>query len=217
MVQKILLIGGGGHCHSVLDSILSNGNYDRIGIVAKDSDNYQMLNCDDLISEYLVGVDADLPLLFDDGWNNAFVSLGSIGDASARMKTYKELLNIGFSIPAVIDNTAVVSRYSKIYSGVFIGINAIVNAGCIVKQCAIVNSGAIIEHDCSIGEFCHISPGAVICGGVSIGSNTHLGAGAIVKQGIVIGENDLIGAGSVVVEDIQDNVKAFGNPCRVKK
>ena len=31
--QKILLVGGGGHCRSVLDSLLSAGGYDDIGII----------------------------------------------------------------------------------------------------------------------------------------------------------------------------------------
>lgn len=33
--KKLLLIGGGGHCKSVLDSILDNNDYIDIGIIEK--------------------------------------------------------------------------------------------------------------------------------------------------------------------------------------
>jgi acetyltransferase-like isoleucine patch superfamily enzyme len=33
----------------------------------------------------------------------------------------------------------------------------------------------------------------------------------------LIGSNSLIGAGSVVVENIPDNVVAYGNPAKIKK
>ena len=48
-----------------------------------------------------------------------------------------------------------------------------------------------------------------------VGNDSHVGAGSVVRQQINIGNDVLIGAGSVVVKDIPDNVKAFGNPCKV--
>ena len=32
---------------------------------------------------------------------------------------------------------------------------------------------------------------------------------------LLVGKSVLIGAGSIVVKDIPDNVKAYGNPCKV--
>lgn len=215
MNRKILLVGSGGHCHSVIDSILSIGQYNQIGIVAKDSANYSELMNDDLIREYLAGTDEDLPTLFSKGWNDAFITLGSIGSPSGRIRIYDGLTEIGFNIPVVIDPSARVSQLAEIGMGTFAGKIATVNAGSRIGRCSIINTGAIIEHDCTIGSFCHVSPGAIICGNVTVGDNSHIGAGAVVRQGIKIGKNVLIGAGSVVVKDIPDDVKAFGNPCRV--
>lgn len=215
MGGMILLIGGGGHCHSVLDSVLSSEEYDEIGIVAKDNDNYIELTKDILIARFLKGVDADLPALFSQGWKNAFITLGSIGNPSGRIRICNDLERHGFEIPVIVDKAAAVSGFAELCSGAFVGKNAIVNAGSYIDKCSIVNSGAIVEHDCIIGAFSHISPGAIVCGNVMIGANSHIGAGTVVRQGIKIGENVLIGVGSVVVKDIPDNVKAFGNPCRV--
>ena len=50
---------------------------------------------------------------------------------------------------------------------------------------------------------------------MKVGHDSHVGAGSVVKQLVEIGNQVLIGAGSTVLKDIQDNVKAYGNPCRV--
>lgn len=216
-MNNILLIGGGGHCHSVLDALLGSSIYKNIGVVAKNEENLRELEDDSIIADYLVGIDSDLQRLFSDGWNAAFVTLGSIGNPIGRKKIYDLLKKNGFYIPKIIDKTAAVSDKSEIGSGVYIGKNSVVNIGSEIGDCAIINSGAIVEHDCVIGSFVHISPGTVICGQTIIGDETHVGAGSVVRQGINIGSNVLIGAGSVVVKDIPDNVKAYGNPCRVVK
>ena len=213
--KSILLIGGGGHCHSVLDTLLSCGQYDRIGIIAKDADNYKELQDDGMVSGYLVGVDEELPRLLSSGWKEAFITLGSIGNPVGRRKIHALLKELGFRIPLIIDKTAAVSKNANIGSGVFVGKNAVINAGCTIGDFAIINTGAIVEHDCRIGSFVHVSPGAVICGHVSVGEGSHIGAGSAVCQEIDIGKNVLIGAGSVVVGDVPDNVKAYGNPCKV--
>ncbi|MGL5331094.1 MAG: sugar O-acetyltransferase, partial [Peptostreptococcaceae bacterium] len=50
---------------------------------------------------------------------------------------------------------------------------------------------------------------------IIVGDNVWIGAGVNVLPGVTIGSNVVIGAGSVVTKDIQDNVIAVGNPCRV--
>ena len=206
--RKILLLGGGGHCRSVLDCLLSSGDYDQIGIVDNESSS-KTLGID------VVGNDDDLPRLLQEGWTEAFITVGSIGSTAVRRRLYDMVSKIGFVVPSVIDLTAVVGREVEIGPGVFIGKNAVINSGSTIGCCAIINTGAVIEHDCKIGQFAHISSGAVLCGQVSVGDDTHVGAGSVVRQGIDIGHDSLIGIGSVVVKDIPDGVKAYGNPCRV--
>lgn len=215
MGKKLLLIGGGGHCHSVIDSVLSSRIYTEIGLVAKDQDNYNELMDDTLIAPYLVGKDEDLPELYKRGWGSAFITLGSIGNTFGRRALFKTISKIGFKIPTLIDPSAVVSGTAVMGNGIFIGKRAVVNAGVKLGTCTIINTGAIIEHDCIVGDFVHISPGTTICGQVSIGNDSHIGAGSVVRQMITIGSKSIIGAGSVVVKEIPDNVKAYGNPCRV--
>jgi len=200
------LIGGGGHCKSVLDSVLSLDIYSNIGIVDKQTVS--------LLGVSVVGSDQDLVSLFQNGWTDAFVTVGSIGNTATRRKLFDMIKQIGFHVPSVVDNTAIVARGTQIDEGCFIGKKAVINTGASLGKCAIVNTGAIIEHDCTVGDFSHISPGAVLCGQVKVGNDTHVGAGAVIRQQTLIGNNVLIGAGSVVVKKIPDRQIAYGNPCK---
>ena len=215
MENKLLLIGGGGHCHSVIDSALSAGVYTKIGVVAKDQDNYNELTADTFLAPFLIGIDNDLSKLYANGWNCAFVSLGSVGDTRGRRILYKAISDLGFELPTIIDPSAIVSGQAIVEKGAFIGKRAVINTGSKVGVCSIINTGAIIEHDCIVGDFVHISPCATLCGQVSVGNDSHIGSGSVVRQCINIGAKSLVGAGSVVVKDIPDSVKAYGNPCRV--
>jgi len=50
---------------------------------------------------------------------------------------------------------------------------------------------------------------------IKIGNNVWIGGGSIVLPGVTIGDNTIIGAGSVASKDIDANVIAVGNPCKV--
>lgn len=213
MNKRILLIGGGGHCKSVLDSLLELNEYAEIGIVDKRENVGKSV-----MGVPVVGCDDNLAALFSDGYGYAFVTVGSIGNPTLRIKLFNLLSEIGYEIPAVIDGSAKVSKHAKIEQGVFIGKQTIVNAGALIQKGAIINSGAVVEHDCQIGAFSHIAPGAVLGGEVVVGENSHVGLNSTVKQQIHIGSNSIIGMGSIVIRSIDHDTVAYGNPCmEVKK
>lgn len=206
-MRKLLLIGGGGHCRSVINSVLSESSYDTVGVV--DFEN----TC---IAEVpVVGTDNDLPQLLSNGWTNAFITVGSVGNTTTRRRLYNFIKQLGFIVPTIIDQSAIVASNAVIEEGCYIGKRAVVNTGSFLGRCSIINSGAIIEHECRIGDFSHISPGAVLCGQVTVGNDSHIGAGSIIRQQIMIGDHVLVGIGSTVVKNIPNDVKAYGNPCRV--
>ena len=209
MSKKILLIGGGGHCRSVLDTLSELNSFDEIGIIDKSTDTT-------FTRKIIVGSDSDLPALFKNGWKYAFITVGSIGNTVLRRKLYQKAKKIGFEFPNIIDSSAIVSRNVQMGEGIFIGKRAVVNTDSIIGKCAIINTASVIEHNCSLGDFVHIAPGATICGGVTIGNDSHIGTGSSVRQQITIGEKCLIGVGSAVVSEIPDNSTAYGNPCKVK-
>lgn len=212
MNKKLLLIGGGGHCKSVLDSLLNLRSYTEVSIIDKE-DNIGK----DILDIPIIGCDDDLSELYQKGFTHAFVTLGSIGNSAIRIKLFDKLESIGFEIPNIIDSTATISKHITLARGIYIGKKAVINVGAVIGKGAIINTACTIEHDCSIGDFSHIAPGSVLCGEVQIGENTHVGAKSVVKQQIKIGANTLIGMGSVVLHDVADNVVAFGHPCKEVK
>lgn len=206
-MKKLLLLGGGGHCRSVLDTVLSLAQYDEIGII-----DYTDSSC---LGVPVIGTDDDVPLLVKEGWTEACITVGSIGNCQTRKKLYRMAKQAGLNLPVITDPTAVVARGVKIEEGSYIGKLAVVNTGVLIGTCAIINTGALIEHDCEIGSFSHISPGSVICGQVRVGSDVHVGAGTVIRQQILVGDHALIGAGSVVVKNIPADTTSYGNPCKV--
>jgi sugar O-acyltransferase, sialic acid O-acetyltransferase NeuD family len=209
MNKKLLLLGGGGHCKSVIDSLLKTKSYTEVGIIDKKENVGKSI-----LGIPIIGCDDDLFELYQNGYNNAFITIGSIGNPSIRVKLFKVIKEIGFEIPNIIDFNSIISEHVTLEEGIFVGKNAVINAGSFIENCAIINTGSIVEHDCIIGQFSHIAPGTVLCGEVQIGEHTHVGARSVVKQQVKIGANTLIGMGSVVLKNVPENVIAYGNPCK---
>lgn len=208
--RKLLLVGGGGHCRSVLDCVLRSGAYDAIGIVEREGAADKTV-----LGVPVVGYDADLPRLLADGWQYAAVTLGSIGVPTRRRALCQQLKALGFQLPVLTDPSAVISSHAELAEGTFVGKRAVINAGSSVGVCAILNTGSVLEHDCTVGGFVHVSPGAVLCGAVQAEANAHIGAGAVVMQGVRIGHDSIIGAGSVIIRDVPADCTVVGNPGRI--
>lgn len=142
--NKLVLIGGGGHCKSVLDAVIRPENFDEVVITDPGiSVETTMLGC------RVVGNDEILSELFMRGFKNAFITIGSIRFTDRRRNAFLMAERIVFS-PSVIDPSVVIAHSAFIAPGVFIGKNAVVNADAVVEKMAIINTGAVIEHDCRI-------------------------------------------------------------------
>ncbi len=208
--DKIVLVGGGGHCKSVIDSILRLKRFTGIAITEKEKQSNR-----NILDVPVVGSDEDLHDIYASGYKYAFITVGGICDLNIRSGIYNMLKEIGFIIPNIIDPSASVSNHIEIEDGVFIGKKAIVNAGSTIKKGVIINTAAVIEHDCTIGEFVNIAPGVIVCGEAHIGEKTFIGASSVLKQHIKIGSYSMIGMGSVVLRDIGNYSLAYGNPCKI--
>lgn len=208
-MERILLIGGGAHCSSVIDTLNQQALFEPVGIL----DTFDKIG-KEVLGVPIIGEDSEMLEFFQKGIKYAFISLGSVGDSRLRIKLKEKAEHIGFQFPTVIDPTAIVSKHVKIGAGTFIGKGAILNTNVYIGEHTIVNTGAIVEHDCRIGDFVHIAPGTTMSGSVSIGNNSHIGTNSAIIQNINIGDNSIIGAGSVVIRDIASFRKAYGNPCK---
>ena len=197
MLFRSVLIGGGGHCKSVIDTVKRLNLYDEV--VITDSG----LPADsELLGIRVMGGDEMLDELKKTGFHEAFITVGSIGNMEARQALYHKASELGFVFPNIIDPSAYVSEYAALEKGIFVGKAAVVNAGAHIGEMAIINTGAIVEHESVIGKYSHIAVGAVLCGGVLIGNYSLVGAGATIIQGVNVGSHSLVGAGSTVLCDV---------------
>lgn len=204
-MKKIVLIGGGGHCVSVLDCILCNGEYDDVVIV----DSNLPVNSK-IMGFSVVGNDSKLSDLKKSGFEYAFVTVGSIKTTNIRRRLAETADSLGFEFPVIRDPSAVVSKHSFLGKGSFVGKNAVINANSKIGEHCIINTSSVIEHECTVGAFSHVSVGAILCGNCTVGSDTFIGAGSKVIQCINIGCNVIVGAGSLVIGNIKDSMSVSG-------
>lgn len=146
--------------------------------------------------------------------NHILIAFG-IGTNTIRAKLFDKVKVNGFRILTLIHPSSIISSSVTIDEGTVIMPNVVVNANTIIGKCTILNTSCVIEHECIIEDFAHISPNVSLAGDVKVGKYTHIGIGSSVIQGISIGSNCIIGAGSVVVKNMKDNIKAYGNPCKI--
>lgn len=191
-MKRLILIGGGGHCKSVLDAAIRMNEFEEIVITDAHMERGTVMGC------RIVGDDSVLPDYYNSGYTNAFVTVGNIGDSNLRKKLVDMASKIGYGFPKIIDPSATVSEYADIDDGVFVGKGAIINAECVIGRHSIINTGAIVEHDCHIGEHSHVAVGARICGGSIIGDESFVGAGATIVQGVNVRNKSFIKAGSLI-------------------
>lgn len=188
--NEILLIGGGGHCHSVIDVIELENKYRIAGIIDK-----KELIGKDILGYKVIGCDDDLESLYKH-YKYACITVGQIKSADIRIKIFNNLKKIGFELPSIISPLAYVSKHSAIGEGTIVMHKALVNATVRIGNNCIINTKALIEHDCIIKDNCHISTASVINGGVTVKQNTFFGSNATSKEYVEI--EGFIKAGSLV-------------------
>ena len=189
--KNIVLVGGGGHCISVID-IIENGNeFNILGILDSNvSEN-------NILGYKVLGGDNLIPKLVNE--NTYFlITVGQIKSSSIRKNIAKNLTENNAKLATVISSLAYVSKHADIEEGTIIMNHAVVNPKSKIGKNCIINTKANIEHGVSIGEFCHISTCAVVNGDSVIGRGTFIGSNATISNGISIRENSIISAGKFI-------------------
>ena len=190
-MKEIILIGGGGHCKSVIDVIEQESQFVIVGIVDKSE-----LIGTDVLGYPVIGSDSELESLAKK-YTYALVTVGQIRSSEARIKLFNLAKKLGFSLPSIISSRAYVSNHTFIGNGTVVMHDAFINAGASIGDNCIINSKALIEHDCKISNHCHISTNAIINGSVTIEEGCFIGSGAVTNNSITIKKNSFIKAGSI--------------------
>ncbi len=187
---NIILIGGGGHCTSVIDVIEQGKIFNIKGILdysdVKNVLGYPVIGNDSLIPEL---VDTDTFFL---------ITIGQIKSYSVREKIALLLEENNANLATVISPFAYVSKHSIIEKGTVVMHGAIVNAGAQIGKHCIINTKSNIEHGVRIENFCHISTCAVVNGDSIVKKGSFVGSNATISNAIVVAENSIISAGEFI-------------------
>ena len=195
-MQKIVLLGAGGHAHACIDVIEQCKKYSIAGLIGKKE---QMMS--EVLGYPLLGTDKELKKI-SKKIKNAIISVGQIKTPKTRINLYKKAIEAGFKLPIIKSPYAYVSPRAKIGKGTIIMHGAVVNANAIIGQNCIINTNCIIEHDAFVDDHCHVSTGAILNGKVLLGRESFVGSGSVVKEEVKIGNNCAIGANTFLRKNL---------------
>lgn len=174
-MEKVILIGAGGHARVVLDAALYDENMEIIGFL-DDGDIEEILGIKKL---------GNIPEI--KRFKNCKFHI-AIGNNLLR----KELTEkVGFeNLITIVHPTAVISRDVQMGKGCYIGANVVINSAAIVEDIVIVNTRSVVEHDCILKEASHLSYGVLLGSAVSVDKGIYIEMGSVVGRGIKI-ERDI--------------------------
>lgn len=202
--RPLILVGGGGHCKSVID-VAENAGYAILGVLDVPENVGK-----DVLAYKVLGTDDDIP--FYVGKADFIVTVGFIKNPELRIKIHKRIIESGGRLATVISPLAHVSRYATIKAGTVVMHHAVINACAQVGFGCIINTFCNIEHDARIGDYCHISTGAMINGDCRVGANTFIGSQSVMVNGTSVPGNSVFAAASMIRKSLEKEGIYAGNP-----
>ena len=209
MKHPLILIGGGGHCKSVIE-VAESAGYEIKGIL----DMPDEVGKEVLPGHKVIGTDDEIPQYVEEC--DFIITVGFIKNPALRIKLYNKVKAAGGRLATIIASTAHVSKYAELGEGTVIMHHAFVNAGAKIGDNCIINTFVNIEHDAEVGNQCHISTGTMVNGECKIGENCFIGSQSVCANCIEIASDIIVGAGSVVRKSVRVKGIYAGNPAILK-
>ncbi len=206
--KNLILVGGGGHCKSVIE-VAESAGYNILGIldmpeeVGKPVLDYKVIGTDDNIPDYVDKAEF-------------VITVGFIKNPSIRIRIFDQIKDAGGRLATIVASTARVSKYAEIGEGTVVMHQTFVNAGARIGRNCIINTFCNVEHDAQVGDQCHISTGVMVNGDCKIGERVFVGSQSALANGITIGDDIIVGAGSFVRKSILTKGIYSGNPAILK-
>lgn len=210
MEQKnLILLGGGGHCKSVID-IAESAGYNIIGILDRPEEVGK-----DVLGYKIIGTDDDLIKYVDIA--EFMITVGFITNPSIRIKIYDKIKTAGGRLATIISPTAYVSKHAKIGEGTIVMHRAVICVEATIGCNCIINTMADVDHGASVGDFSHLSAGVLIAGEARVGDRCFCGIGSTVSHVTKITSDVILGAGALVIKDIEKAGIYCGHPVNFLK
>ena len=176
-MERILIVGAGGHGRSVAESIELRGNFQIAGFI---DDSYPEKK---QVWDYpVLGAVEDISVFSD----RAESLVVAIGNNRVRKALFGKAKASGFMLPSIIHPAAFVSSRAVIGEGCSIMAGAVVGTEAVLGSGCVVNVNASADHHCRLEDFAHLGVGVQLAGGVIVGDSAWLQAGSSAGYGVVV-------------------------------
>lgn len=194
IINKAIIIGSGGHCRSVVSTMLENKIIPQI-IFDISNQNSQ--------NEFIMNVPVFSSNTLEEHINMNSLFFIAIGDNKLRREWYNKIKKLNLQMPNLISKYSFIDKSAKLGDGNYVAPFSYIGPEVVLGENNIINTKVIVEHEVILGNSCHLAPGSIIAGRCAVGSNTFIGIGSKVKDGIKIAKDTTLGAGSVLINNIE--------------
>jgi sugar O-acyltransferase (sialic acid O-acetyltransferase NeuD family) len=188
-IQRLLIIGAGGHGRSVAEAFLQRDDYVLAGFLDDAAEPGQCV-----WDWPVLGTTAALSACSN--WADAvFVAIGS---NKLREALHARVRAQGLRLATMIHPAAAVSPRATVDEGAAIMAGAVVGTGARLGEGVIVNSGAVVDHDCTVEPFAHLGVNAGMAGSSVLGRRALMPAGSMLAHGVRIEADRVLYPGEAV-------------------
>lgn len=210
--MRVVVVGGSDQGRQVIDALSTAGDHEVVGVL-----DGNLAVGTRVAGVEVVGSTTELPDCVERVAADGFVV--AIGDNATRGELFARVLTAAPALEPVTARhaAAVVAGDAVVGGGSILLAGSVIGNGSTVGRGVLLGTASSIDHDCTLEDFVSLAPGAHTAGTVRIGQGTAVGVGASVIHGLTIGADTVVGAGAVVLDDLPEQVVAYGVPARVAR
>lgn len=207
-VQRLVVMGAGGHAREVLDVLTSLPDGPAPGRTTVFAEpGATTAAAATLLRERGHEVDGTLPA-------DATHYLPAVGDPALRGRFVALAERHGLLPAQAVSPLSTVPHAVREAPGLVAFPRVHISTDVAVGSHCHLNTGCSVSHDCRLGDRVTLSPGVLLAGGVVVEDDAFVGIGAVVLPGRRIGRGAVVGGGAVVVHDVPAGATVAGNPAR---
>ena len=188
-MQRLLIVGAGGHGRSVAEAALAGGTFELAGFL--DNATPTLV---EVWGVPVLGTTVDLSVYRP----YADFAIAAIGNNAAREALSNRLLAAGFELATVVHPQAIVSPSAEIGSGSTVMAGAIVGTEARLGCGVIVNCGAVVDHHAQVHDFGHLGVNACMAGVTVLGRGAWMQAGSALGYGVKVSDGSVLPPGAAL-------------------
>ena len=200
-MDKLMIIGAGGHGRVVADVVRKEGLYTEIAFLDDAVPAGFAYPCLGKVMEF-------------EKYAKDYDVFVAIGNNRIRRKITETVKSQGGHLVTIVSPDAVIGSGVTVGVGSVVLPRAVVNTGTRIGDGVIINTASALDHDCVVGNFSHIAVGAHLSGSVHIGENTWMDAGAVAQANVHICNDCKVCVGSAVNCDLEEPGIYAGVPAK---